>query len=116
MSQSFTGYAATNPATLNGETQFKMAYYPTWVDEHANKVHACRMTSWVTVTIPEDTQLAKNVLESVRIGQPVIVLGGLEVRGFELENDTVTTKAYVRAQHVGHDLTGGQAVFTKNND
>jgi single-strand DNA-binding protein len=57
--------------------------------------------------------LAANVMSSVKKGHPVVVYGRLRVNQWETEKGEPRTTVEVDAYTIGHDLTRGQAEFTK---
>jgi single-strand DNA-binding protein len=75
-----------------------------WVD---------RSTLWLSVSCWRS--LGENVAKSIKKGQPVIVHGRMYGREFE-SNGQNRVDYTVDADAVGHDLSRGQAVFTKMSD
>jgi single-strand DNA-binding protein len=57
--------------------------------------------------------LGENCALSLAKGQPVVVVGKLRQREYEQDGRTVVVHE-VEAERVGHDLTRGQAVFTRS--
>jgi single-strand DNA-binding protein len=57
--------------------------------------------------------LGENCAQSLVKGQPVVVVGKLRQREYEKDGRTVVVHE-VEAERVGHDLTRGQATFTRN--
>jgi len=57
--------------------------------------------------------LAENVQMSVHKGEPVLVMGRLQIRRFEDMEGTPRTAAEIEATSVGHDLTRGVAKFSR---
>jgi single-strand DNA-binding protein len=57
--------------------------------------------------------LAANAARSLQKGQPVIVHGKLRVDEWRDERDQPRTSVQIDALHVGHDLTWGQATFSR---
>jgi single-strand DNA-binding protein len=57
--------------------------------------------------------LGENCAQSLAKGQPVVVVGRLRQREYEKDGRTVVVHE-VEAERVGHDLTRGQAVFTRS--
>ncbi|NQX37075.1 single-stranded DNA-binding protein [Herbiconiux sp. VKM Ac-2851] len=74
----------------------------TWVDSDTN---------WFTVT--GFRQLAVNATGSLRRGEHVIVTGKLRVRAWEQDGKT-GTNVEIEAGAIGHDLSWGTTVHTKN--
>lgn len=64
------------------------------------------------VTVLAFRQLARNVAESVRKGQPVVVSGRLRVNQWS-SGERTGTSVEIDAATVGHDLTRGVGRFTK---
>ncbi|MBA2769328.1 MAG: single-stranded DNA-binding protein [Sporichthyaceae bacterium] len=54
-----------------------------------------------------------NVLDSIKMGEPVFVHGRLRIRGFDNKEGVRITTNEVEAYAVGHDLTWGVSRFTK---
>jgi single-strand DNA-binding protein len=70
-------------------------------------------TAWFTVECWR--QLAVNVNESLQKGQPVFVSGRLKTREWVDEhNERQTRSNTIDAQSVGHDLSWGTTLFTRN--
>jgi single-strand DNA-binding protein len=57
--------------------------------------------------------LAANAARSLQKGQPVIVHGRLRVDEWRDERDQPRTSVQIDASHVGHDLSWGQASFSR---
>ena len=57
--------------------------------------------------------LAENVQMSVHKGEPVLVMGRLQIRRFEDLEGAPRTVAEIEATSVGHDLTRGVAKFSR---
>jgi single-strand DNA-binding protein len=57
--------------------------------------------------------LADNVQMSVRKGEPVLVMGRLQIRRFEDSEGAPRTAVEIEAMSVGHDLTRGVAQFSR---
>lgn len=73
-----------------------------WVDGHTNFFS---ITCW--------RALADHVAASVRVGEPVVVVGRLRVRPWEREDGRRGVTVEVDATAVGHDLSRGTTTFTK---
>ena len=69
-------------------------------------------TSWFSVSCWR--QLADNVRDSVRKGDPVLVHGRLRTDVWERTDGQSSVTHVVEAVHVGHDLTRGTARFTRS--
>jgi single-strand DNA-binding protein len=57
--------------------------------------------------------LAENVQMSVHKGEPVLVMGRLQVRRFQDPEGTPRTAVEIEAMSIGHDLTRGVAQFSR---
>ncbi len=69
-------------------------------------------TSWFSVTCWR--QLADNVRDSVRKGDPVLVHGRLRADVWERSDGQSSTTYVVEALHVGHDLARGTSSFLRS--
>lgn len=58
-------------------------------------------------------RLAGNVAESIRKGDPVVVVGRPKVRQWENEDGVRGTDVEISAQSVAHDLSYGRTEFSK---
>lgn len=70
-----------------------------------------RKTEFITVFARR--QLARNLLASVKKGQPLIVTGRLSSSEWTDQDDTPRHSLNLQAEAIGHDLTYGTASFTK---
>ena len=70
-------------------------------------------TLWYTVKAWR--QLATNLADSVRTGDPILVTGRLTAESWTREDGTVATRHVVVAVSVGHDLARGRSVFSRAN-
>jgi len=57
--------------------------------------------------------LAENVQMSVHKGEPVLVMGRLQIRRFQDQEGTPRTAVEIEAMSIGHDLTRGVAQFSR---
>ena len=57
--------------------------------------------------------LADNVRASVHKGEPVLVVGRLQIRRFEDQEGAPRTVVEIEAMSIGHDLTRGVAQFSR---
>lgn len=73
--------------------------------------YADRKTEFITVFIRR--QLAKNVLLSVRKGQPVIVTGRLNSSEWTGEDGATRFSLNLQAESIGHDLTYGTSAYRR---
>jgi single-strand DNA-binding protein len=88
---------------------FRIAMNDRWFDKRAERW--AERTTYINVSAWR--QLAENLAASLNKGQPVVVVGRLRQREFERDGQRVTTYE-VDADHVGHDLSKGSAVFARN--
>ena len=101
------GWVATDPelyidATGAESATFRLAVPANRPDE---------LTQWFTVKARHN--LALNVAESIKKGQPVLVVGNMPHHTWSA--NTVTTEAIIEAAHIDHDLVRGTATFTHSN-
>ena len=110
----FQGWVGTDVVlreTANGHVaNFRVGVSPrirkkdgSWVDG---------TTSWFSVTCWR--ALADNVRDSVRKGEPVIVVGRLRTDVWERGDGEKSVTYVVEATHVGHDLVRGTGMFTRS--
>lgn len=111
------GWVGSDPLHVTGDAgqvpfaRFRVASTPRMYDrEHGTYVDG--RTSWFTVKVFR--QLARNVAESLRRGEPVIVHGRLQMVDWVAADGTTRTTAEVTADAVGHDLARGQTRFTRS--
>lgn len=108
-----TGHAGHTPAlrvSRHGTafTRFRLAHTTRipgedgWVNGH---------TSWVTVVCFGD--MAKNVAECVRKGDPLVVTGRARVERWEDDEKGQRESLTIEARSVGHDLRLGTSKFTR---
>ena len=57
--------------------------------------------------------LADNVKVSVHKGEPVLIMGRLQIRRFEDQEGVARTAVEIEATSIGHDLTRGVAQFSR---
>jgi single-strand DNA-binding protein len=104
-----SGYAGTEVEVRGGGTvsAFRLACTPRirtkdgWGDGN---------TTWIEVACFRT--LAQHVAESVRKGDPVLVVGRLRTNVWEKDGQT-HERIVLEAEMVGHDLTRGTAVFRR---
>ncbi len=70
-------------------------------------------TLWYTVKAWR--QLASNLAESVRTGDPILVTGRMTAESWTREDGTIATRHVVVAVSVGHDLSRGRSVFSRGS-
>lgn len=96
--------------TGNDGVQVRVAVNSTYFDRDKN-VWAERKTEFITVFARGS--LARNVLESLDKGQPVIASGRLGSSQWEREDGTVGHSLVLQAETLGHDLTFGSSTFRR---
>lgn len=69
-------------------------------------------TSWYTVNCWRG--LARNVKDSIRKGDAVVVHGRVRVDVWQREDNTKSVTWVVDAQQIGHDLSKGTSTFLKS--
>jgi single-strand DNA-binding protein len=109
------GYVATDPkfkkvAGDTSSTRLRVAYTSRRRDKETGD-WTDGPTSFVNVQCWRT--LADNVSMSVHKGEPVLVMGRLQIRRFEDAEGTPRTAVEVEAASVGHDLTRGVAQFSR---
>lgn len=68
-------------------------------------------TTWITVRVTNRT--AHHVFQSVRKGDPVVVVGKLRTHVWRTPEGERADRLVVEASAVGHDLSRGTAVFNR---
>jgi single-strand DNA-binding protein len=94
-----------------GETQcasFRVGCTPRWL---RNGVWVSGETSWYTVNCWRS--MARNVAESIRKGDAVVVHGRVKVDVWERDGQPPSVAWIVDATFVGHDLSKGSSTFVK---
>ena len=81
-------------------------YYNAAVQDFAD-----RKTEFITVFARR--QLARNLLTSVRKGQPLIVTGRLSTSEWTGTDDIQRHSLNIQAEAIGHDLTYGTTTYTR---
>jgi single-strand DNA-binding protein len=109
------GYVATEPkfrkvAGDTSSTKLRVAYTSRRRDRETGE-WTDGPTSFVNIQCWRT--LADNVAMSVRKGEPVLVMGRLQVRRFEDAEGNPRTAVEIEATSVGHDLTRGVAKFAR---
>jgi len=117
MKQSITasGLVATTPRHLITQdglpiTSFRVACTRRTFDR-IDKVWKEGDTNWYTVTAFR--QLAINVATSINKGDRITFAGVLRVRDWD-KGERSGTSVELEAEAIGHDLTWGSSVFTRN--
>jgi single-strand DNA-binding protein len=111
---SVSGLVATTPrhiVTQDGLeiTSFRLASTVKVWDETTKSLKDGE-TNWLTITAYK--RLAVNTATSVSKGDRVIVIGSLRVRDWD-NGERAGTSVEIKADTIGHDLTYGEAVFTR---
>jgi single-strand DNA-binding protein len=109
------GYVATEPKfkKVAGDTssaRLRVAYTARRRDKETGE-WGDGPTSFVTIQCWRT--LADNVSMSVHKGEPVLIMGRLQIRRFEDAEGAHRTAVEVEAASVGHDLTRGVAQFSR---
>ena len=101
--------APKQSVSLNGSdlARFRMVVQPRKFDQ-VTKVWIDGTPSYYTVIARKG--LAFNVLESLRVGDPIFVSGTIQVREWESE-DQKRSSTEIYATAVGHDLCRGVSMF-----
>jgi len=109
------GYVATEPKfrKIAGDTssaKLRVAYTARRRDRETGE-WTDGPTSFVNIQCWRT--LADNVQMSVHKGEPVLVMGRLQIRRFEDSEGTQRTAVEIEATSVGHDLARGVAKFSR---
>ena len=109
------GYVATEPKfkKVAGDTssvRLRVAYTARRRDKETGE-WSDGPTSFVNIQCWRT--LADNVSMSVHKGEPVLIMGRLQIRRFEDAEGAPRTAVEVEASSVGHDLTRGVAQFSR---
>jgi single-strand DNA-binding protein len=109
------GYVATEPTfrtTTRGkpEAQMRVGYTPRRVDRDTGE-WADGPSSFVSVKCWGT--LANNVAVCLRKGEPVVVMGRVQVRPYEAKDGTQRISVDVYASSIGYDLARGVARFSR---
>jgi len=109
------GYVATDPKCrkVTGDissAKLRVAYTARRRDKETGE-WSDGPTSFVNVQCWRT--LAENVQISVRKGEPVLVMGRLQIRRYEDQEGAPRTAVEIEATSIGHDLTRGVAKFSR---
>jgi len=110
-----TGLVATTPRHLVTQdalpiTSFRLASSQRRFDRNQNR-WVDGETNWYTIT--SFKQLAINSAGSINKGDRIVVTGKLRIRDWD-NGERAGTSVEVEADAIGHDLTWGASVFTRN--
>jgi single-strand DNA-binding protein len=110
-----TGLVATTPRHLVTQdalpiTSFRLASSQRRFDRNQNR-WVDGETNWYTITAFK--QLAINSAGSVNKGDRLVITGKLRIRDWD-NGERAGTSVEVEADSMGHDLTWGASVFTRN--
>lgn len=89
---------------------FRVGSTPRWYDTAARswKDHE---TTWMTVKVFRN--LAQNVAESLKIGDPVVVIGKLHTQSWTTKDGETRQSEVVEAHLVSHDLNRGVTRYAR---
>ncbi|WP_282945922.1 single-stranded DNA-binding protein [Cellulomonas endometrii] len=110
------GWVGNEPTVYRGDegqvpfTKFRLASTPRVYDRERD-MYVDADTSWFTVKVFR--QLAQNVAESLRRGDPVVVHGRLRLEDWVAPDGHTRTTAELTADSVGHDLARGTSRFSR---
>lgn len=96
--------------TGNDAAQVRVAVNSTYFDRDKG-AWAERKTEFITVFVRGS--LARNALDSLQKGQPVIASGRLGSSQWEREDGSVGHSLVLQAECIGHDLTFGSSTFRR---
>src|SRR5262245_12077789 len=110
-----TGYVATDPKFKKvagdiSSAKLRVAYTARRRDKETGE-WSDGPTSFVNVQCWRT--LADNVKVSVHKGEPVLVMGRLQIRRYEDQEGASRSAVEIEAMSVGHDLTRGVAQFSR---
>ncbi|WP_022872549.1 single-stranded DNA-binding protein [Nesterenkonia alba] len=106
------GTAPSNPGdAASSYTSFRIASTHTIYNRETSQWED-RNTTWYTVKCFR--RLAENVFASVQKGDAVVVTGRPQLRSWENDEGERGTDLEIYAETLGHDLSRGRAVFTRN--
>lgn len=88
---------------------FRLASAPRWFHRESQSWKDGG-TSWFSVSC--FGRLADHAVQSLKKGDPVVVIGRLEIREYQTENSRGTS-ADLKAEALGHDLTQGISEFRR---
>lgn len=101
-----TGLVATTPRHLTTTDGLPITSF-----RLASTDNARGETNWFTITCFHD--LAKNAEKSVNKGERIMVAGKIVVRDWD-NGERSGTSVEIEADAIGHDLSWGTSLFTRN--
>jgi single-strand DNA-binding protein len=110
------GWVGNEPTVYRGDegqvpfAKFRLASTPRVYDRERDR-YVDADTNWFTVKVFR--QLAQNVAESLRRGDPVVVHGRLRLEDWVASDGSTRTTAELTADSVGHDLARGTSRFSR---
>ena len=116
-----TGYVGSNPTQFNKDgmphaSSFRMASTRRYFDNRTQQWKDLP-TTWITVKAYRN--LSENICQSLKKGEPVIVVGSLATETWADMNGKPQSRIVLEASAVGHDLNRGVTTlrkFVKPND
>lgn len=89
---------------------FRVASTPSWWDANA-RAWRDHETIWITVKVFRS--LAQNVSESLKVGDPVVVIGKLRFQSWKTKDGEDRRDEVIEAHIVSHDLNRGITRFAR---
>lgn len=108
LSGNLTGNPTLRATAGGAVANFRMAVNDDWFDKKAGQWRS----RTVYLQVSAWRQLAEHVMDSLALGQPVIVVGRLRQRQYDKDGQTHTV-VEVEADAVGHDLFFGRSRFER---
>jgi len=116
-----TGYVGANPTQFNKDgmphaSSFRMASTRRYFDNRTQQWKDLP-TTWITVKAYRN--LSENICQSLKKGEPVIVMGALATETWADQNGKPQSRIVLEASAAGHDLNRGVTTlrkFVKPND
>ena len=116
-----TGYVGANPTQFNKDgmphaSSFRMASTRRYFDNRTQQWKDLP-TTWITVKAYRN--LSENICQSLKKGEPVIVVGSLATETWADMNGKSQSRIVLEASAAGHDLNRGVTTlrkFVKPND
>lgn len=89
---------------------FRIGSTPRYFDRQFNAWRDLE-TTWVTVKVTRD--LARNIADSLKVGEPVLVTGKLRTQLWESKEGESRRSEVLHANAVCHDLNRGTSIFQR---